>query len=146
MYCASETVSGLSGDSPIEDLFEPAYYLDKVAQAYKKQLASASIERPTLDGQGQLVKQVERACHALGFNFNKGSVAKLIRTELANLKTADDLPVKSETLPLMSLRISDSFSGEGGGPKPAATKKNARTKKTKMTTGPGANTDSQDQP
>jgi hypothetical protein len=76
-------------------MFEADYYLGKVADACKKQLASAGVDRPTLDGHGQLVKQIERACESLGFHFNKGSVAKLIRTELANLKSADELPVKT---------------------------------------------------
>ncbi len=88
-------VYGAPGEFSIEDLFETDYYLEKVSEACKKQLASAGVNQPTLDGHGQLVKQVERACEALGFHYNKGSVAKLIRTELANMKTADELSVRT---------------------------------------------------
>ena len=80
----------------IEDLFDPSYYLDKVAECYQKQLAAADLERPSLDGHGQLVKQVERACEKLGFKFNKGSVAKLIRSELASMNSADQLPERTK--------------------------------------------------
>ena len=61
-----------TGEFSIEDLFEPNYYLDKVVQACQKQLASFGVDRPTLDGHGQLVKQVERACEAARVRFQQG--------------------------------------------------------------------------
>ncbi len=83
------------GEFSIEDVFETDYYTGKVLDACKNQLTSAGVSRLTLDGGGQLVKQVERACEALGFHYNKGSVAKLIRTDLANMKTAEDLSART---------------------------------------------------
>lgn len=83
--------TGATGEFSIEDLFETDYYLEKIKQTYQKQLANAGVDRLTLDGHGQLVKQVERACEALGIKFNKGSVAKVIRSELQSMTSPDQL-------------------------------------------------------
>ncbi len=133
--------TGATGEFSIEDLFETHYYLGKVVEACKKQLASAGVGKPTLDGHGQLVKQVERACDALGFHFNKGSVAKLIRTELANLKTAEELPVVTRDAAVcIFAKIREAFKEDGGEPAEHANTKAVKPKKTRAT-GKSANKD-----
>ena len=78
-------VLGIPAESKveIEDLFPEAYYCDKVKKVYGKQLAAAGISSVVLVGGGSLSDRVERALDLAGLKFNKGSVAKAIRSELA---------------------------------------------------------------
>jgi hypothetical protein len=50
------------------------------------------VENLTLTGNGQLCKRVERALEEHGIKFNKGSVAKALRSDLSRLKAASELP------------------------------------------------------
>lgn len=79
----------------IEDLFTDDFYLARVKEVYSKQLAAAGVETPVLQGGGQLCKRVERAMSEAGVPFNKGSVAKRIRSHLGKMKDTSELP--SET-------------------------------------------------
>ena len=79
-------------DFSIEDLFPEQFYLDKVQQAYSKQLSDAGQTQLTVTGGGQLCKRVERAMNELGITFNKGSIAKLLRDELRKMSDASELP------------------------------------------------------
>jgi hypothetical protein len=56
------------------------------------------VSKLKLTGGGLLWKRVERAFADLGITFNKGRVAKLLRTTLAGMENADALP--AETRPL----------------------------------------------
>lgn len=80
----------------IEDIFSDNFYLDVVQKVYGKQLAAAGIQQLNAPGDDMIVKRVDRAFEAAGLRFNKGSVAKRIRSMLTQMKTADDLP--KETL------------------------------------------------
>lgn len=138
--------TGASGEFSIEDVFEADYYLNKVAEACKKQLASASVDRLILDGHGQLVKQVERSCEALGFHFNKGSVAKLIRTELADMKSADELPAATrDAAAAIFTKIREAFKEDGGEPVQVAPPKAVKPKKPRSAT-KGASANDAEQP
>lgn len=79
----------------IEDLFPDDYYLDKVHEVYSRQLKTAGIARLPLVGKDQLVKRVERAMETAGISFNKGSVAKAIRSELSKMSNFDRLPAET---------------------------------------------------
>ena len=82
----------------IEDIFTEEYYLDKVQQAYKAQLTAANIKKIKLTGNDMLVKKVERALLKLGITFNKGSVAKLIRKDINQMKTSAELAPTTKTV------------------------------------------------
>jgi predicted ATP-dependent endonuclease of OLD family len=76
----------------IEDIFPEDYYIEKVQQAYKSQLAAAGVKKLKVTGTDMLGKKVERALYDIGIKFNKGSVAKIIRKEISQMKTAAELP------------------------------------------------------
>ena len=85
--------AGIPGkEFSIEDVFPDDFYLEKVQAVYKKELASAGIKKPKLVGKDQLCKKVERALDKYEIKFNKGSVAKVIRTALSGMDNADELP------------------------------------------------------
>jgi hypothetical protein len=88
---------GATGEAAIEDLFSDDYYLDRVHEVYGKQLKAIGVDRLSLTGQGALEKRVERAMETAGIRFNKGSVAKCIRSELARMANADALPQETRS-------------------------------------------------
>ncbi|MCL2647112.1 MAG: AAA family ATPase [Phycisphaerales bacterium] len=81
----------------IEDLFPETYYLKHVQNFYAKQLASANITTISLPPGEQVVKRVEAFFEQHGLKFNKGSVCKMICTEIRNMKTIADLPTETQT-------------------------------------------------
>ncbi len=76
----------------IEDLFSDEFYLALVTQAYKKELGAAGISKLELNGNGLLRDRVGSALEKMGITFNKGTVAKLLRKNLASMKSFGDLP------------------------------------------------------
>jgi len=84
-------------DSPfsIEDLFPDEFYLERVRKAYERQLAAAGVSKLKLTGGGNLVARVERAMSDAGIKFNKGSVAKILRRDLAGMKLLTELPIEA---------------------------------------------------
>ncbi len=76
----------------IEDLFPDEFYVSLVRDAYRKELAAAGAPEFSAQGDGLLCKRVERSLTGLGIKFNKGRVAKLLRIQLAKMKTVDELP------------------------------------------------------
>lgn len=87
-----ECVGRSDREFSIEDLFPEDYYLDRVKRMYAKQLTAAGVENLALTGNDQLCKRVERALERHGIKFNKGSVAKVLRTDLSRMKDASELP------------------------------------------------------
>lgn len=78
-------------DFAIEDLFPEDYYLGKVFEAYSKELHG--VEKLDLKGDDLLVNKVARALADVGIDkFNKGSIAKLIRADIRQIKSASELP------------------------------------------------------
>lgn len=76
----------------IEDLFPEDWYVERVKQAYARQLSAAGVQNLHLTGNDQLCKRVERALKSSGITFNKGSVAKVIRSDLSRMPNASELP------------------------------------------------------
>ena len=89
---------GVSREFSIEDIFPKEFYLKKVQKVYKKELLAAGREGLNLIGNDQLCKQTERALEECGIKFNKGSVAKVIRSTLSGMKTANDLPQETKEM------------------------------------------------
>jgi predicted ATP-dependent endonuclease of OLD family len=85
------TAVGATGEFSIEDVFPEDYYMTHVKQVYAKAIATAGAE-PKLQVGNQLCKRVERSFEDLGLKFNKGSVAKVLRSELSRMKNVSDLP------------------------------------------------------
>jgi len=81
-----------SSECSIEDLFEESFYLDYVRDFYKQSLAAANIEKIELPEGGQLCKRVEAFFENHGMRFNKGSIAKRIRSRLSEMNSIKDLP------------------------------------------------------
>lgn len=76
----------------IEDLFPQEFYLERVKAVYKKELTAAAVTDIKLTGGDQLCKRVERALGDEKIRFNKGSVAKRIRADLARMESMKQLP------------------------------------------------------
>lgn len=84
-------------DFAIEDLFPADFYIALVEEVYAKQLAAAGVTKLTLSGTDMLCKRVERALEEHSIKFNKGSVAKVLRSRLSRMKTAAELPAQTQT-------------------------------------------------
>jgi predicted ATP-dependent endonuclease of OLD family len=82
----------------VEDLFPDGYYLERVNRVYQRQLSASGSQSLEINGDGQLCKRVERAMEKCNIKFNKGSVAKTIRAELAGMNEATDLPEQTRTM------------------------------------------------
>lgn len=82
----------------VEDLFPDEYYIEKVRIVYQKQLSASGCPSLEIRGDGQLCKRVERVMEKCSIKFNKGSVAKTIRTDLAAMKDASDLPEQTRKM------------------------------------------------
>lgn len=82
------------GDVTIEDLFPQDYYLTKLRESHASKLKTIGKSNTdlSLSGSGPILPRVQAACDALGIQFNKGSVAKLIRKDLVKAAAAADLP------------------------------------------------------
>ena len=81
-------------DFAIEDLFPEDYYLGKLRESHGPKLKAIGKSQADLNfsGQGLLVSRSEKGCEAAGIQFNKGSVAKLIRRDLIKLSNTKELP------------------------------------------------------
>lgn len=87
-----EAIGVLGREFSIEDMFPDDFYLEKVREVYAKQLLAAGSTEIKLEGNDQLCKRVERALAGHSVNFNKGSVAKVIRVSLSRMPDANSLP------------------------------------------------------
>lgn len=88
-----EVVEATAKEFAVEDLFPDEFYLARVKEVYAKQLTAAGAPADLkLVGTGQLCKRVERALAEHGIAFNKGSVAKRIRRDLASMQDVSVLP------------------------------------------------------
>lgn len=77
----------------IEDVFPEDWYLERVKIAYRRDLTGAGLDTIELPkGGGSLVQRVERVFESRSLRFNKGTVAKLVRTDLAKAKDLTVLP------------------------------------------------------
>ncbi len=83
-------------DFAVEDLFPPEFYKELVEEVYKNQLTAAGVSSLALVGNDMLCKRVERALEGHGIQFNKGSVAKVLRGRLAKMKTLTELPEQTQ--------------------------------------------------
>jgi len=93
----SEVLELKGQEFAIEDIFTDEYYLDKVQQVYKAQLAVANTKKIKLTGSDMMAKKVERALADIGITFNKGSVAKVIRKDINQMKTSAELSTTTKT-------------------------------------------------
>jgi len=93
----SEVLELKGKEFAIEDIFTDEYYLDKVQQVYKAQLAVANTKKIKLTGSDMMAKKVERALADIGITFNKGSVAKVIRKDINQMKTSAELSTTTKT-------------------------------------------------
>lgn len=92
-FSLGPTVGVNSGDFGIEDLFPEEFYLDHVTACYKSHLDAAQIKKIKLPQGGMICKRVENFFKEKEIpNFNKGSVAKRIRTAIKEMTSTDDLP------------------------------------------------------
>ena len=88
-----------TGDFMIEDLFAADYYLEKVKKSHTQKLKSKG-KGPTdlkISDDGPLLTRLAKACKSIGIQFNKGSVAKLIRKDLVTMANINDLLASSIT-------------------------------------------------
>lgn len=76
----------------IEDLFPSDYYLAKVQEVYKKQLAIVGCEQINPAGSGPLAKRVAAALEKYEIRFDKSLVVKAIRSELSRMTNISQLP------------------------------------------------------
>lgn len=104
-----DCIASDSTDYSIEDIFTEKYYKDKVLAVYKDKLTAAGCDELELKGNDQLVKKVERCFEQYGLEFNKGSVAKLIRKDLMEMNKIDELPenTKEAAISLISAIVNN---------------------------------------
>lgn len=76
----------------IEDLFPSDYYLAKVQEVYKKQLAIVGCEQINPAGSGPLAKRVATALGKHEIRFDKSLVVKAIRSEISRMTNISQLP------------------------------------------------------
>ena len=99
----------LGKEATIEDLFPEVYYMEKVRESHELKLKSRGFatDAITLSGSGPVLPRLHQCFDKLKVDFNKGSVAKLIRRDLIRCKSVDELPTgvaeKGKTL-LTALR------------------------------------------
>lgn len=87
------TVGVTGGEFGIEDLFPEDFYLGHVAACYKSHLDATQIREVALPPGGMICKRVENFFKEKNLpHFNKGSVAKRIRTVIKEMKAVDALP------------------------------------------------------
>jgi len=87
------TVGVDDGEFGIEDLFPAEFYLKYVETCYKSYLDAAQIEKISLAPGGMICKRVERFFEEKELpKFNKGSVAKRIRTAIKEMTSVNNLP------------------------------------------------------
>ncbi len=89
-------VVGVDGqDFTIEDIFPPDYYLEKVRRSHANKLKAVGKNESDLllhGTNGPILPRVQQGCDEQGIQFNKGSVAKLIRKELLSISDIKGLP------------------------------------------------------
>lgn len=98
LYKGGKSTTLLLGDAveedkevAIEDIFSEEYYLSKVQESHKQKLKEQNINKIELLP-GELLKdRVTRTLQQYDVHFNYGSVAKLIRKDLAKKKKISDL-------------------------------------------------------
>lgn len=82
---------GENRETAIEDIFTEDYYISKVQESHKQKLKENGINEIKLLP-GELLKdRVARTLQQHGVQFNQGSVAKLIRKDLAKKKKVGEL-------------------------------------------------------
>jgi predicted ATP-dependent endonuclease of OLD family len=79
-------------DFAIEDLFTEHYYLKMVKESHRDKMREYDVANITLTGEDPLCNRVTRACSSAGIQFNKDSVAKLIRKDLLKMGNISELP------------------------------------------------------
>lgn len=76
----------------IEDLFPSDYYLAKVQEVYKKQLAITGCDEIHPAGSGPIAKRVAAALEKFEIRFDKSLVVKAIRSEIRRMNNISQLP------------------------------------------------------
>ena len=112
---------GMSGEeATIEDLFEDAYYIEKVCESHELKLKNRGLatDAITLGGSGPILPRLHQCFDEIKVDFNKGSVGKLIRRDLIRCQSVDKLPpgvaIKGEAL-LTAVRAAFGTSGDRWG-------------------------------
>jgi hypothetical protein len=87
-----------AGSWTIEDIFPEGFYLERARIAHQKKLAGLGKGEAdlTLQGSGPILPRLVQASRDLGIDFNKGSVAKVIRAEIVKMKNASELPKETQ--------------------------------------------------
>lgn len=82
---------GENREIAIEDIFSEDYYLSKVQESHKQKLKEKGITKIELLPGALLRDRVARTLQEKEIQFNKGSVAKLIRKDLSKKKKSGEL-------------------------------------------------------
>lgn len=88
----ADAVKKSGSEFAIEDLFPDDFYVQRAQSVYAKQLTAAGVSKLKVSGKGMICKRTEAAFSGHGINYNKGSVAKVIRNDLLKMKSVSDLP------------------------------------------------------
>ena len=82
----------------IEDLFPEDYFLQKTREAHLGKLESRGLDASAIqaNGSGPILPRLHLCFEEIGVAFNKGSVGKLIRRDLLQWSTVEDLPTGLE--------------------------------------------------
>jgi predicted ATP-dependent endonuclease of OLD family len=107
----AESIGAGERDFWIEDLFPSDYYLSKVQEVYKKQLAIVGCEQINPAGSGPLAKRVAAALEKYEIRFEKSLVVKAIHSEISRMNNISQLP---ELTREMGRKLIDTINGYFG--------------------------------
>jgi predicted ATP-dependent endonuclease of OLD family len=92
VFTLAECVGAGDREFWIEDLFPSDYYLAKVQEVYKKQLAIVGCEQINPAGSGPLATRVAMAMEKYEIRLEKNLVIKTIRSEISRMSNISQLP------------------------------------------------------
>jgi 5S rRNA maturation endonuclease (ribonuclease M5) len=93
-----ECVGKNNREFSIEDIFHDDFYIQRVREVYEKELRLAGATNIKLVGNDQLCKRVERFFAEHDILFNKGRVAKVLRSQLSRMNKIDELPNETQEM------------------------------------------------
>jgi len=97
----------------IEDIFPDDFYIQRVKEVYEKELRLAGATDIKLVGNDQLCKRVERFFAEHDIQFNKGRVAKVLRSQLSRMNNISELPTETQEMAVSIFeKISSIFPAE----------------------------------
>lgn len=92
------------GEFFIEDCFPEEYYLSKINQIYRKQLAVLGLEKLEPLGDGSIINRFQNAAEQIGLCIDRNLINKAIHADLRKMQTIQELPELTRNLTASLIR------------------------------------------